>query len=114
MSTYTAPLKDMRFALHEIAGLDEVLALPGWEEVTPELVDEVLAQAGKFAQEVLDPLNRIGDEIGARHSNGVVTPPAGYAEAYARFIEAGWNGVAADPRYGGQGLPHVVQVAVQE
>jgi alkylation response protein AidB-like acyl-CoA dehydrogenase len=114
MSTYTAPLKDMRFALHEIAGLDEVLALPGWEEVTPELVDEVLAQAGRFAQEVLDPLNRVGDEIGAQHSKGVVTPPQGFREAYAKFIEAGWNGVAADPEYGGQGLPHVVQVAVQE
>jgi alkylation response protein AidB-like acyl-CoA dehydrogenase len=114
MSTYSAPLKDMRFALHEIAGLSEVLALPGWNEVTPELVDEVLAQAGRFAQEVLDPLNRIGDERGAKHENGAVTAPPGYRDAYRRFIAAGWNGVAADPRYGGQGLPHVVQVAVQE
>jgi 3-(methylthio)propanoyl-CoA dehydrogenase len=114
MSTYTAPLKDMRFALHEIAGLSEVLALPGWEEVTPELVDEVLAQAGKFAQEVLDPLNRVGDEHGARRDEAGVTAPEGYRDAYKQFIEAGWNGVAADPRYGGQGLPHVVQVAIQE
>src|SRR3712207_533764 len=101
MSVYSAPLKDMHFALHEIAGLREVLSLPGWQEVTPELVDEVLAQAGKFAQEVLDPLNRVGDEIGAKHSNGVVTPPEGYRAAYRKFIEAGWNGVAADPEYGG-------------
>src|SRR3954467_9350402 len=114
MSTYTAPLKDMHFALHEIAGLSEVLALPGSEEVTPELVDEVLAQAGKFAQEVLDPLNRTGDEIGAQHSNGTVTAPAGFRDAYRKFIDAGWNGLAADPDHGGQGLPHVVQVAVQE
>src|SRR4051812_22134304 len=114
MSVYSAPLKDLRFALHEIAGLSEVLALPGWEEVTPELVDEVLAQAGRFAQEVLDPLNRVGDEAGAKHANGAVTAPAGYRDAYQKFIAAGWNGLAADPQYGGQGLPHVVQVAVQE
>jgi alkylation response protein AidB-like acyl-CoA dehydrogenase len=114
MSTYSAPLKDMHFALHEIAGLSEVLALPGWDEITPELVDEVLAQAGKFAQEVLDPLNRVGDERGAKHANGTVTAPEGYRDAYQKFIAAGWNGLAADPQYGGQGLPHVVQVAVQE
>jgi alkylation response protein AidB-like acyl-CoA dehydrogenase len=114
MSTYNAPLKDMHFALHEIAGLDEVLALPGFEEITAELVDAVLAEAGKFAREVLDPLNRSGDTNGATLANGVVTAPAGYREAYAKFIEAGWNGLGADPRYGGQGLPHTVAMAVQE
>jgi alkylation response protein AidB-like acyl-CoA dehydrogenase len=114
MSIYNAPLKDMHFALHEIAGLDEVLALPGFEEITPELVDAVLAEAGRFAREVLDPLNRSGDTTGAKLDNGVVTAPAGYREAYAKFIEAGWNGLGADPRYGGQGLPHTVAMAVQE
>jgi alkylation response protein AidB-like acyl-CoA dehydrogenase len=114
MSTYSAPLKDMQFALREIAGLQEVISLPGWEDVNPELVDEVLAQAGRFAHEVLDPLNRTGDEKGAKLANGIVTPPEGYAAAYAKFIEAGWNGLAADPAHGGQGLPHVVLTAVQE
>jgi alkylation response protein AidB-like acyl-CoA dehydrogenase len=114
MSTYNAPLKDMHFALHQIAGLDEVLALPGFEEITPELVDAVLNEAGRFAREVLDPLNRSGDTMGAKLDNGVVTAPAGYREAYAKFIEAGWNGLGADPRYGGQGLPHTVAMAVQE
>ncbi|MDB5902068.1 MAG: acyl-CoA dehydrogenase [Betaproteobacteria bacterium] len=114
MSIYNAPLKDMHFALHEIAGLDEVLALPGFEEITAELVDAVLAEAGRFAREVLDPLNRSGDTTGAKLDNGVVTAPAGYREAYAKFIEAGWNGLGADPRYGGQGLPHTVAMAVQE
>jgi alkylation response protein AidB-like acyl-CoA dehydrogenase len=111
---YNAPLKDMHFALHEIAGLDEVLSLPGFEEITPELVDAVLNEAGRFAREVLDPLNRSGDTTGAKLDNGVVTAPAGYREAYAKFIEAGWNGLGADPRYGGQGLPHTVAMAVQE
>ena len=114
MSTYNAPLKDMHFALREIAGLNEVVSLPGWEDVNPELVDEVLAQAGRFAQEVLDPLNRTGDEQGAQLANGAVTAPEGYRDAYAKFIEAGWNGLAADPAHGGQGLPHVVLTAVQE
>jgi alkylation response protein AidB-like acyl-CoA dehydrogenase len=114
MSTYTAPLKDMQFALRELAGLQEVIALPGWEEVTPELVDIVLSEASKFAQEVLDPLNRVGDLQGARLAHGKVTAPEGYAEAYRKFIDAGWNGLTGDPRYGGQGLPHVVASAVHE
>ncbi|MEA3157146.1 MAG: 3-(methylsulfanyl)propanoyl-CoA dehydrogenase, partial [Betaproteobacteria bacterium] len=114
MSTYSAPLKDMQFVLRELAGLQEVSALPGWQDVTPEVVDAVLAEAGKFAQEVLDPLNRIGDTQGARLAQGKVTAPDGYVQAYRKFIEAGWNGLAGDTRYGGQGLPHVVSTAVQE
>ena len=114
MSTYTVPLKDMQFALRELAGLEGIAALPGWEEVTPELVDQVLAEAGKFAREVLDPLNRAGDENGARFADGKVTAPAGYPEAYRRFIDGGWNSLTGDPAYGGQGLPHVVAMAVQE
>jgi alkylation response protein AidB-like acyl-CoA dehydrogenase len=114
MSTYQAPLQDMRFVLRELAGISEVAALPGWEEATPELVDAVLDEAGKFAREVLDPLNRTGDEQGARLADGKVTAPDGYAQAYRKFVEAGWNGLTGDPAYGGQGLPHVVATAVQE
>ncbi|HYC47747.1 MAG TPA: acyl-CoA dehydrogenase [Burkholderiales bacterium] len=114
MSTYNAPLKDMQFVLRELVGLSELGALPGWQEVTPELVDAVLAEAAKFAREVLDPLNRSGDAEGARLSHGTVTVPQGYAEAYAKFIEGGWNALAGDPAFGGQGLPHVVASAVQE
>ena len=114
MSIYSAPLKDMQFALRELAGLDEVIGLPGWEEVSPELVDAVLAEAGKFAQEVLDPLNYVGDRQGARLVDGQVIAPEGYAQAYARFVEGGWNGLTGDSRYGGQGLPHVVASAAQE
>jgi alkylation response protein AidB-like acyl-CoA dehydrogenase len=114
MSTYTAPLKDIQFTLRELAKLDEVTALPGWEEATPEVVAAVLAEAARFAQEVLDPLNRTGDAQGARLADGRVTAPDGYADAYRKFIAAGWNGLTGDPRYGGQGLPHVVATAVQE
>src|SRR5688572_393661 len=114
MSTYNAPLKDMQFVLRELVGLSEISALPGWQDATPELADAVLAEAAKFAREVLDPLNRTGDEHGARFSHGKVTLPEGYADAYSKFVEAGWNSLSGDPEYGGQGLPHVVSSAVQE
>ena len=104
MSTYTAPLKDMQFAIKELAGLSEVSALPGYGEVNAELVDAVLDEAGKFAQEVLDPLNRDGDKQGAQLADGKVTAPKGFKEAYRKFIEAGWNGLGGQPEYGGQGL----------
>jgi len=114
VSTYAAPLKDMRFAIRELAGLSEVSALPGFGEVNAELADAVLAEAGKFAQEVLDPLNRDGDKQGARLADGKVIPPKGFKEAYRKFIEAGWNGLGGQPEYGGQGLPHLIATPVQE
>ena len=114
MSIYNAPVKDMRFVLQELANVGEIGTLPGWEDVTPELVESVLTEAGKFGREVLDPLNRAGDTQGARLEQNKVTPPQGYAEAYRKFVDAGWNSLTGDPRYGGQGLPHVVSTAVQE
>jgi alkylation response protein AidB-like acyl-CoA dehydrogenase len=114
MSTYSAPLKDMQFALRELAGLSEVTALPAYAEVNAELADQVLEEAAKFAREVLDPLNRGGDKQGAQLADGKVTAPAGFKEAYRKFIEAGWNGVGGQPEHGGQGLPHLVGIPVQE
>jgi len=114
MSSYSAPLKDMQFAIKELAGLAEVSALPGFGEVNAELVDAVLGEAGKFAQEVLDPLNREGDKQGAQLADGKVTAPKGFKEAYRKFIEAGWNGLGGEPEYGGQGLPHLIATPVQE
>src|SRR4051794_6920072 len=114
MSIYNPPLKDMQFVLHELANVAELGALPGWEDVTPELIESVLAEAGKFAREVLDPLNRIGDVQGARLENNKVTAPQGYAEAYRKFVDAGWNSLTGDPSFGGQGLPHVLSSTVQE
>src|SRR6185436_4379160 len=114
MSTYTAPLKDMRFAIEELAGLSEVTALPGHAEVNAELVEAVLGEAGKFAHEVLDPLNREGDKQGAQLADGKVTAPKGFKEAYRKFVEAGWNGLGAQPEFGGQGLPQVIATPVVE
>ncbi len=114
MSTYAAPLKDMQFVIRELAGLGEVAALPGHGEVNAELADAVLGEAAKFAQEVLDPLNRPGDQQGSRLADGKVTTPNGFKEAYRKFIEAGWNGLGGLPEYGGQGLPHLIATPVQE
>jgi len=104
----------MLFAIRELAGLSEVTALPGCEEATAEVVGQVIDEAGKFARDVLDPLNRQGDKEGARLADGKVTAPQGFKEAYRQFIEAGWNGLGGQPQYGGQGLPHIVAMPVQE
>ena len=114
MSTYAAPLKDMQFVIEELVGLADITALPSCSDVTPDLVEAVLAEAGKFAAEVLDPLNRVGDKQGAQWADGTVTPPAGFADAYKQFTEAGWNGLSGPTDFGGQGLPHIVAMAVQE
>ncbi len=114
MTAYEAPLSDMRFVISELVGLDEVAGLPGLGEVTPDLLDAILEEAGKLGSEVLAPLNRPGDIEGCTFENGVVRTPKGFPEAYAKFIEGGWNGVPFDPEYGGQGLPYLVATAVFE
>ncbi len=114
MPAYTAPLRDMRFVLNELADPDRLRALPGCEEVTPELVDPVLEEAAKLCSEVLFPLNRPGDEEGCALENGVVRTPKGFPEAYRTFREGGWAALACDPDYGGQGLPKSVSLLFEE
>ena len=114
MTVYQAPLDDMRFVLNELADLDGVSKLPGLGDATPDVVDASLEEAGKLAAEVLAPLNKSGDEEGCVLENGVVTTPKGFPEAYAKFIEGGWNGVPFDPEYGGMGLPYLVTAATFE
>ena len=114
MTVYQAPLDDMRFVLNELADLDGVSKLPGLGDATPDVVDAILEEAGKLAAEVLAPLNKSGDEEGCVLENGVVTTPKGFPEAYAKFIEGGWNGVPFDPEYGGMGLPYLVTAATFE
>ena len=114
MSTYTAPLRDMQFVLNEIAGLEEICALPGNEEVSVELVESILDEASKFATGVLDPINRGGDNVGSKCEAGVVTTAPGFKDAYKLFCETGWNAMPFDPEFGGQGLPAAVTMAVNE
>ncbi|GLT23684.1 acyl-CoA dehydrogenase [Zoogloea oryzae] len=114
MSTYIAPVKDMLFNMNELAGLEEITGLPGNEEVSIDLVEAILDEAGKFASEVVDPLNAVGDKQGNKWNNGVVTTADGFKEAYATFCETGWNGMPASTEFGGQGLPVTVSTAVLE
>lgn len=114
MSAYTAPVKDMRLALDQVAGLDEICALPGFEEITPDIIDAVLEEGAKLAANVWAPLNPAGDKKGAAISDGVVTTTPGFKDAYQQFVQGGWNAVPFDPAYGGQGLPWALSMALGE
>jgi alkylation response protein AidB-like acyl-CoA dehydrogenase len=115
MSTYRAPLAEMKFVLNELAGLADVAKLPGCEEATPDTVTAILDEAAKFATDVLDPLNRTGDQEGSkRHPDGSVTTPKGFKEAYRQYVENGWNGLGKPTTWGGQGLPQIVSTPVEE
>lgn len=111
---YTAPVKDMRFTLEQIAGLAELAALPGLENAEAETVAAVLEEAAKFTGGVLSPLNRGGDQHGAKLDNGVVRTAPGFAAAYRQYAEAGWNGMPFAEEYGGGNMPWAVALAVQE
>ena len=114
MYGYRAPLRDMRFILHELLAGEPVAALPGCEDATPELIDSVLEQAARLAESELAPLNRSGDEEACSYENGIVRTPRGFPAAYAAFRAGGWTGVAAAPEWGGQGLPKLVNLALDE
>ncbi|MEI7469834.1 MAG: acyl-CoA dehydrogenase family protein, partial [Chloroflexota bacterium] len=114
MTTYNPPLKDIQFTLNEVANYPAIAALPGYEDATPDLIEAVLEEGGKFASRVLAPLNQIGDHEGAKWHDGEVTTPPGFKEAYRQFSENGWNGVGCETEFGGQGLPKLIGAVLQE
>ena len=115
MSTYTPPLKDMEFVLRELAQIDDIAKLPGYEDSTLDTAMAILEEAGKFATNVLEPLNRPGDAQGARLVEGnKVVMPNGFKDAYRQFREAGWTGMSIEPEFGGQGIPVAVNTLVEE
>src|SRR5919197_917359 len=114
MSTYQAPLKDMKFVLHELAGVAEVAKLPGYEDASADTVDAILEEAAKFATGVLDPINYSGDQQGSKWTDGAVRTPKGFREAYQQFCQGGWNALPFESEWGGQGLPRLVSTPVQE
>ncbi|NRT57012.1 acyl-CoA dehydrogenase C-terminal domain-containing protein [Sphaerotilus uruguayifluvii] len=117
MPRYVPPLRDLQFVLHELVQVTETFKeIPAHAEVDVDTVNAVLEEGGKFAAQVVFPLNRSGDEEGCTHDKATreVRTPAGYAEAYAKYVEGGWPSLSCDPEYGGQGLPHVVNQCFYE
>jgi alkylation response protein AidB-like acyl-CoA dehydrogenase len=114
VAEYVAPLKDMLFVLEKVVGLDQVNTLPGWEDLTDDVVEAILEEAGKFASGVLSPLNGVGDRTGAKWKDGNVTTPPGFREAYHQYVGAGWGNILGPTKFGGQGLPHLVATPVEE
>ena len=114
MATYKAPLREMRFVLQELLSVDALAKLPGYEEATGDVVEAILEEGAKLCENELLPLNRSGDEEGCHYENGVVRTPKGFKEAYKLFADGGWPALSCAPRYGGQGLPKVVSLAVEE
>ena len=112
--TYRAPVSDIAFALKHAAGLKAALAEGLYGDLDEETVDSVLAEAGRFASDVIAPLNAVGDKFGTPFKDGAVTTPPGWKEAYTSWAAAGWNGLAGPADFGGQDLPHAVNAACIE
>jgi len=114
MPDYKAPLRDLRFVYYELFSAGELVRLPGFEEATPDVVMAIAEEMGRFASEVLRPINASGDEEGCKFESGAVKTATGFKEAYAKYREGGWPGLEAPPAYGGQGLPYFLGTMLTE
>lgn len=113
MTTYTAPVKDMQYLLHDVLNVS-AMDTPGYDDLDRDTTSAILEEAGKLASDVLEPLNGPGDQAGCRFENGLVTTPAGFKEAFDQVREGGWTGLDCDPDYGGQGMPHLMGAVLNE
>src|SRR6478735_7692559 len=115
MPTYKAPVDEVQFLLSDVFHVERYANLPGFSELTPDVVGAVFDEAAKLTENVLAPLNRVGDIEGCkRHDDGRVTTPTGFKDAYNQMREGGWIGIAVPEQYGGQGLPATIAVVINE
>ncbi len=115
MAAYRAPVRDQQFVLHDVLDISQYSHLPGFADADRDTVDAILDEGGKFCEGVLAPLSKVGDVEGCtRDADGNVTTPTGWKDAFKQMSEAGWTALSSDPEYGGQGLPHVLNLAVNE
>ncbi|WP_339335219.1 acyl-CoA dehydrogenase C-terminal domain-containing protein [uncultured Maricaulis sp.] len=112
---YRAPVRDQRFVLHDVLNITQYADLPGFADADADTIDAILEEGGKFCEGVLAPLSKVGDEEGCtRDADGNVKTPTGFKEAFKQMSEGGWTALSSDPTYGGQGLPHVLNLAFNE
>lgn len=115
MPIYRAPTQDMLYVLNDVLNIEKYDNMPGFEDLTPDLLKAILEEGAKLAEGVLQPLNQSGDAEGCtRHEDGSVTTPKGFKEAYKMYVDGGWQGLSSDPKYGGQGLPYIMGIAMEE
>src|SRR5215470_4073997 len=115
MPIYKAPVEDALFLLNDVFHIERFANLPGFADASPDVVKAILSEVGKFCENVLTPLNRVGDKQGCRrNADGSVTTPDGFKEAYRRLVEGGWIGISVPPEFGGLGLPIALTQTVNE
>jgi alkylation response protein AidB-like acyl-CoA dehydrogenase len=114
MPQYSPPRRDQRFVLNDVLNFQQYNNLPSFADASEDIVDAILEEGGKLCEQVLHPLNKVGDVEGCHLKDGEVTVPSGFADAYDQLTEGGWVGLSADPEYGGQGLPHTINLAFME
>lgn len=114
MPTYQVPLRDLQFVLNEVMQTEKHYLSLGFADTTTDVIDAILNEAGKFCEDVLAPLNQVGDREGCQYENGEVTTPSGFKEAYQQWTENGWPSLSHKEAYGGQGLPESIGAAVNE
>jgi len=115
MPEYRAPTRDVRFVVNELFGLEEYGHLPGFDMATPDMVDAIVEEAGRFCSDIIAPLNQVGDREGCTlHPDGSVTTPTGFKDAYRQYCESGWGTLGLPAEFGGQGMPHVLHAVFEE
>ncbi len=115
MPSYRAPVEDTLFIVNDVLGYQKYNNLPGFADATPDVLEAILAEGAKLAENIIQPTNRDGDTIGCvRNADGSVSTPHSFKDAYKQYRDGGWLGLAADPEYGGQGLPYIIHSAVGE